>query len=52
MSDVEKFWQALAPKFGCTLQWNELNFMEQQQFIQGINMILSVVCSQQVHTED
>lgn len=46
MSEVEQFYCAIAAKMGCTLSWNELNFMEQQQFIGGINMILSVVTGQ------
>ena len=43
MSDVEKFWTAVAAKFGDKRTWYELNPMEQQMIIQGINMILQVV---------
>jgi len=43
MSDVEKFWQAVAAKFGDNRTWYQLNPMEQQMIIQGINMILQVV---------
>lgn len=43
MSDVEKFWNAAAAKFNDKRTWYELNPMEQQMIIQGINMILQVV---------
>jgi hypothetical protein len=43
MSDVERFWSAVAKKFGDKRSWNQLNPMEQMQVIQGINMILQVV---------
>lgn len=43
MSDVEKFWTAVAAKFGDNRTWYQLNPMEQQMVIQGINMILQVV---------
>lgn len=43
LSDVERFWQAVAIKFGDIRQWNHLSPQEQQQVIMGINMILSVV---------
>ncbi len=43
MSDVEKFWSAVAAKFGDKRTWQQLNPMEQQMVIQGINMILQVV---------
>lgn len=43
MSDIERFWQAMSVKFGCNVSWDELNFMEQQQIIQGVNMILAVM---------
>jgi hypothetical protein len=42
-SDVEKFWIGLATKFGDNRNWHQLNPMEQQMFIQGINMILQVI---------
>lgn len=43
MSDVEKFWVAVAAKFGDKRQWGQLHPQEQQQIIMGVNMILSVV---------
>ena len=43
MSDVEKFWTVVAAKFGDNRIWHQLNPMEQQMVIQGINMILQVV---------
>jgi hypothetical protein len=43
MSDVEKFWVAIAAKFGCNRKWHELQPQEQQQVIMGINMIIGVV---------
>jgi hypothetical protein len=43
MSDVEKFWDALCPKFGVTRKWSQLNQMEQMQFVQAINMMLAVL---------
>lgn len=43
MSDVERFWNAVAAKFGVSRSWQELHPMEQMQVIQGINMILGVL---------
>jgi hypothetical protein len=43
MSDVELFWSKVAEKFGDKRTWYQLNPMEQQMVIQGINMILQVV---------
>jgi hypothetical protein len=43
MSDVEAFWSKVAAKFGDNRTWHQLNPMEQQMIIQGINMILQVV---------
>lgn len=43
MSDVEAFWAKVAAKFGDNRNWHQLNPMEQQMVIQGINMILQVV---------
>lgn len=43
MSDVEAFWTKVAAKFGDNRTWHQLNPMEQQMVIQGINMILQVV---------
>ncbi len=42
-SEVEKFWTAVAAKFGDKRTWHELNPIEQMQIIQAINMILQVV---------
>ena len=41
-SDVEKFWTKVAAQFGSKRTWHELNPMEQQMVIQGVNMILQV----------
>lgn len=44
MSDVERFWAALANKgFPNWKPWHELHPMDQMQIIQGINLILSKV---------
>lgn len=43
MSDVEQFWSKVAEKFGDNRTWQQLNPMEQQMVLQGINMILQVV---------
>ena len=43
MSDVERFWNTIAAKFGDSRSWQQLNPMEQMQIIQGINMILGVL---------
>lgn len=43
MSDVEKFWTAVAAKFGDNRNWHQLKPIEQQTVIQGINMILHVL---------
>jgi hypothetical protein len=43
MSETEKFWVAVAAKFGDNRQWHQLQPQEQHQVIMGINMILSVV---------
>lgn len=43
MSDVERFWNSIAAKFGDSRSWQQLNPMEQMQVIQGINMILGVL---------
>jgi hypothetical protein len=43
MSDTELFWFKVAEKFGDKRTWQQLNPMEQQMVIQGINMILQVV---------
>lgn len=43
MSDVEKFFEAVAAKFGVQKKYHELHPMEQIQLIQAINMILQVI---------
>ena len=43
MSDVEKFWTAVAAKFGDKRTWHELNPIEQITIVEGINTILSVL---------
>lgn len=43
MSDVEKFFDAIAAKFGVQKKYHELHPMEQMQLVQAINMILQVV---------
>ena len=45
MSEVEQFWVAICKKTGDTRKWNDLNGNQQLFFIQGINLILSVVNS-------
>jgi hypothetical protein len=42
-SVVEQYWDATRVKFDNQRQWNQLEPQEQHVFIQGINMILSVV---------
>jgi len=42
MSDVEKFYKAIAAKLGYTQTWEELHPSEQYQFVAGINHILAV----------
>lgn len=41
MSDVQRFYAAVAAKFGVTKKWEELNRDEQVQFVYGVNLILS-----------
>ena len=43
MSDVEKFYNAIAAKFGVQKKFSELNPMEVQMLCQGVSMILQVV---------
>lgn len=43
MSDVEKFFEAVAAKFGVQKKWHELHPVQQMQLVQAINMILQVV---------
>ncbi len=42
-SDVERFYEAVAKKFGVQRKYHELHPMEQMQLVQAINMILQVV---------
>lgn len=42
-SDVEKFYAAIAAKFGVRRKYHELHPMEQMQLVQAINIILQVV---------
>lgn len=43
MSDVEKFWEGVAAKFGDNRKWSDLNLEQQQVLIRGINHILAVL---------
>ena len=43
MSEVERFYEAVAKKFGVQRKYHELHPMEQMQLVQAINMILQVV---------
>lgn len=43
MSEVEKFFEAVAAKFGVQKKWHELHPVQQMQLVQSINMILQVV---------
>jgi hypothetical protein len=42
-SDVERFYDAVAAKFGVQRKYHELHPVEQMQLVQAINMILQVV---------
>lgn len=42
-SDVELFWYAIRKHFGNNKEWNQLDGMQQMQFVQAVNMILRVV---------
>ena len=42
-SEVERFYDAAAAKFGVQRKYHELHPMEQVQLVQAINMILQVV---------
>ena len=42
-SDVERFYDAVAAKFGVQRKYHELHPMEQMQLVQAINVILQVV---------
>ena len=43
MSEVEKFFDAIAAKFGVQKKYHELHPVQQMQLVQAINMILQVV---------
>ena len=43
MSNVEKFYAAIAEKFEVQRKWHDLHPMEQMQFVQACNIILQVV---------
>ena len=43
MSDVEKFFDAVASKFGVQKKYHELHPVQQMQLVQDINMILQIV---------
>lgn len=45
MSDVHKFWQAIATKFGDNRTWDMLHHQEQQMIMHSINLILQVLSS-------
>ena len=40
-SDVERFFEAIAAKFGVQRKYHELHPMEQMQLVQAINMIFA-----------
>lgn len=42
-SDVERFYEAVAAKFGVQKKYHELHPMEQMQLVQAINIILQVL---------
>ena len=42
-SDVERFYEAVAAKFGVQKKYHELHPVQQMQIVQAINMILQVV---------
>ena len=42
-SDVERFYDAVAAKFGVQRKYHELHPMEQMRLVQAINMIWQVV---------
>ena len=43
MSEVEKFYNAVAAKFGVQKKYHELHPVQQMQLVQAINMILQIV---------
>ena len=42
-SDVERFYEAVAKKFGVQRKYHDLHPMEQMQLVQAVNVILQVV---------
>ncbi len=42
-SDVERFFEAIAAKFGVQRKYHDLHPMEQMQLVQAVNVILQVV---------
>ena len=42
-SDIEKFFEAVALKFGVQRKFSELNPVEVQMLCQGVNIILQVI---------
>ena len=47
MSETERFYAAITKQLGGSRGWNELQPMEQQAFIHGLNLILQI-CTQNV----
>jgi hypothetical protein len=43
MSDIQSFYEAARKHFPMAPPWNELHPLEQQQVIQGVNLILMVM---------
>lgn len=42
-SDVERFYDAMCAKMQINKPWGSLNPIQQLQFVQGINMILTAI---------
>jgi hypothetical protein len=43
MSDVEKYWQAIATKYGDNRTWHHLTPNQQAAIIHSINIVLGVL---------
>lgn len=43
MSDVEKYWQAIATKAGDTRKWSDLSPQEQMMIVHSINLLIAVL---------
>jgi hypothetical protein len=43
VSDVEKYWQAIAARTGDSRAWHELKPQEQQMIVQSVNFVLAVL---------